>query len=180
MQIFTWNPFLLSLIVNTSLFFTSNQFMNSHFPNANWRNFVAIPHSLEKREILSRWKKISSNQLFSNFISKSIAFTKFLQKKCERDFLQFPHCALWNYRNSLSMKKISSNQLFSNFFSKSIAFTKYLGKKCERDFLQFPHCAECRVKNNSWNQFIVLFIWFFMFLAKILNSRKFYKNLKFD
>ena len=27
-------------------------------------------HSVEKREILSHWKKISSNQLFSNFISK--------------------------------------------------------------------------------------------------------------
>ena len=29
-------------------------------------------------------KKNSSNQLFSNFFSKTIAFTKFFQKKCER------------------------------------------------------------------------------------------------
>ena len=37
-------------------------------------------------------KKNSSNQLFSNFFSKTIAFTKFLRKKCGREFLQFPHC----------------------------------------------------------------------------------------
>ena len=39
---------------------------------------------------LTHWK-ISSNQLFSNFFicSKTIAFTKFLRKKCEREFLQF-------------------------------------------------------------------------------------------
>ena len=36
-------------------------------------------------------KKISSNQLLSDFFSKFIAFTKFLGKKCEREFLQFPH-----------------------------------------------------------------------------------------
>ena len=53
-------------------------------------------HSVEKREILSHWKKISSNQLFSNFFSKTIAFTKFLRKKCEREFLQFPHCGEHN------------------------------------------------------------------------------------
>ena len=31
-------------------------------------------------------KKNSSNQLFSDFFSKTIAFTKFLRKKCEREF----------------------------------------------------------------------------------------------
>ena len=31
-------------------------------------------------------KKSSSNQLFSNFFSKSIAFTKFLRKKRDREF----------------------------------------------------------------------------------------------
>ena len=36
-------------------------------------------------------KKNSSNHLFSNFYCKTNAFTKFLQKKCEREFLQFPH-----------------------------------------------------------------------------------------
>ena len=40
---------------------------------------------------LSHWKEISSNQLFSNFFifSKTIAFTTFLRKKCEREFLKF-------------------------------------------------------------------------------------------
>ena len=49
-----------------------------------WFFLFVQPHSVEKREILSHWKKISSNRLFSNFFSKSIAFTKFLRKKCER------------------------------------------------------------------------------------------------
>ena len=37
-------------------------------------------HSVEKREILSHRKNILWNQLFSNFSSKSIVFTKFLLK----------------------------------------------------------------------------------------------------
>ena len=44
---------------------------------------------MKKREILSHWKNISWNQLFSNFYSmyvKPVAFTKFLLKKCEREF----------------------------------------------------------------------------------------------
>ena len=41
-------------------------------------------------------KKNSSNQLFSNFYSKTIAFTEFLRKKCKREFLQFPHCGRAN------------------------------------------------------------------------------------
>ena len=72
-------------------------------------------------------KTISSNQLLSNFFCKTIAFTKFLQKKCEREFLQFPHCEcgktedlLWR---ALSQKKTSSNQIFSNFFH--VAFTNF-------------------------------------------------------
>ena len=44
------------------------------------------------RTYYERVEKISSNQLFSNFLSKTIGFTKFLRKKCEKEFLQFPHC----------------------------------------------------------------------------------------
>ena len=51
---------------------------------------------MEKREILSHWRKNSSNQLFGNFFSKCIAFTKFLLKKCKREFLQFPNCEFLN------------------------------------------------------------------------------------
>ena len=61
--------------------------------SSNWTSV----HSVEKREILSHWKKISSNQLFSNFFSKTIDFTKFLPKKYEREFLQFPHCGVVKY-----------------------------------------------------------------------------------
>ena len=48
------------------------------------RNFHSVgDHSVEKREILSRQRNISSNQLFS----KTVTFTKFLPKMRERDFL---------------------------------------------------------------------------------------------
>ena len=53
-------------------------------------------HSVEKQEILSHWKNISWNQLLSNFFSKTVVFTKFLSKKCEREFPQFPH--VWKLR----------------------------------------------------------------------------------
>ena len=42
--------------------------------------------SMEKREILSHQRKISSNQLFSNLFSKTVTFTKFLPKLREREF----------------------------------------------------------------------------------------------
>ena len=55
---------------------------------------ISILHSVEKREFLSHRKKISWNQLFSNFFSKTVGFTKFLSKKSEREFPQFPNCAV--------------------------------------------------------------------------------------
>ena len=48
----------------------------------------------------------SSNQLFGKFFSKTIAFTKFLLKKSEREFLQFPHCAVWNDKKFTLTEKI--------------------------------------------------------------------------
>ena len=51
-------------------------------------------HGVEKWKIYSHWKKISSNQLFSNFFSKTVTFTKFLPKMHESKFPEFPHCAL--------------------------------------------------------------------------------------
>ena len=52
---------------------------------------VNFPHTciVEKREILSHWKKNSSNQLFSDFFSKTIAFTKFLRKSVRENFCIF-------------------------------------------------------------------------------------------
>ena len=54
--------------------------------NFGEREFLVFPlHSVEKWKIWSHWKNISSNQLFSDlFISRTVAFTKFLLKKCER------------------------------------------------------------------------------------------------
>ena len=43
-------------------------------------------HSVEKWKIYCHWKKISSNQLFSNFFSKNVIFTKFLLKICGSKF----------------------------------------------------------------------------------------------
>ena len=83
-------------------FFPSNQFLVKLFSKTLiwwncWVNTVAWQRHtvyVEKREILSHWKFFSSNQLFNNFFSKTIAFKKFLWKKSEREFLQFPHCAI--------------------------------------------------------------------------------------
>ena len=67
-------------------------------------------------------KVFSSNQLFSNFFSKAIAFTKFLRKKCEREFLEFLHCAVLKLRNF-------SLTLFWQKFRESNGFTKEIPKK---------------------------------------------------
>ena len=47
---------------------------------------VCVWHSVEKQEILSHLKNISSDQLFSNLFSKTVIFTKFLPKMREREF----------------------------------------------------------------------------------------------
>ena len=51
-------------------------------------------HSVEKWKIYCHPKKISSNQLFSIFFGKNVTFTKFLLKKCDSKFPQFPHCGI--------------------------------------------------------------------------------------
>ena len=38
--------------------------------------------NVENQEILSHRKNISGNQLVSKFFSKTVTFTKFVQKKC--------------------------------------------------------------------------------------------------
>ena len=86
-----------------------------------WRNIslvrhsVEIAHSVEKWEILSHWRKISSNQLCSTFFSETIAFTKFLAKKCEREFVQFPHCVALGLSH---LKIITWNQFTMEVWSK--------------------------------------------------------------
>ena len=53
-------------------------------------------HSVIKWKIYSHWKNISSNHLFSNFFSKTVAFMKFLPKMCESKVLKLPHCETAN------------------------------------------------------------------------------------
>ena len=79
---------IILLLVKTSF---SQIFFSKKCESTVWKN--------EKFSLTE--KKISSNQLFSDFFSKTIAFTKFLRKKCEREFLQFPHCECVrvNFRN---------------------------------------------------------------------------------
>ena len=62
------------------------------------------------------WKNVkcseffSSNQLYSYFFSKNVAFTKYLGKKCEREFLQFSRI-LEKQEILCHRKNISWNQL---------------------------------------------------------------------
>ena len=48
--------------------------------------------SVEILKIYSHRKLFSSNQLFSNFFSKTVTYTKFLPKIRESELLYFPHC----------------------------------------------------------------------------------------
>ena len=90
--------------------------------------------SVEKREILSHWKKISSNHLFSNFFSKTIAFTKFLRKKCEREFLQFPHYAMFiDFTQKYSYLHVLYRvypylSIWFYFYSKLLSYNNYAYK----------------------------------------------------
>ena len=66
-------------------------------------------------------KKISLNQLFSNFI-----FTKFL-----------PKCVVWKKEKFCLAEKIfrEINYLVTSLFSKSVAFTKFFSKRCVREVM---------------------------------------------
>ena len=53
-----------------------------------------------KMENYSHWKNISWKQLFSNFFSKNVTFTK-----CDREFPQFPHCAPREKKNRIFLRE---------------------------------------------------------------------------
>ena len=116
---------------------SSNQLFSEKLLSRNFyqKGCTFTVHSVEKGEILSHLKNISSNQLFSNlFSSKTVTFTKFLPKKCEWGFLQFPHCAVRRNEIVSLTKKIfrQINSLIS--FHKTVTFTKFLLKMREREF----------------------------------------------
>ena len=91
-----------------SLFFGKNfvkvKFLQKKLLIVDLTNFFLVSHiALWKNEnslriSLSLKKSRQINSLVISF-SKTIAFTKFLRKKCEREFLQFPQlCTLWKLR----------------------------------------------------------------------------------
>ena len=81
---------------------------------------TVLPHSVEKREILSHQKNISSNQLFSNLFSKTVTFTKFLLKIRESKFFIFPQCVtVWKLRE-FSLTHFWQKFRESNSFAKEI------------------------------------------------------------
>ena len=98
-------------------------------------NFLIL-HILyvEKREILSHWQKIRQiNYLVISLNSKTIAFTKFLRKKSEREFLQFPHSAvvgkleLYSHLTEKIFRQI--NYLVISLISKPFVFTNFFAEK---------------------------------------------------
>ena len=50
------------------------------------KKILLFLHSVEKQKIYSHRKNFSSNQLFSNFFSKNVTFTKFLPEMSESKF----------------------------------------------------------------------------------------------
>ena len=76
-----------------------------------------MPSSVEISEILSYRKNITWNQLFSNLFSKTVAFTKFLSKKCEKISEISTLCSVPSHH--LIFAKISWNQqyLLNNKYS---------------------------------------------------------------
>ena len=161
--------YLVLFIVKTLLsrnFCQKCETKSQQFPNCG----------VEKWEILSHWKKISSNQLFSNFFSKTIVFTKFLRKKCEREFLQFPHCAMWN---SISLKKIRQINSYQ-ILSWKRYFHEIFAKKVWERICAISTLSICRFWICSMLSHFTLFMSDFALLeSSNLISRKIWVTEKF-
>ena len=84
---------------------------------------------------LKKKKDTLSNQLFSDFFSKDVTFTKFLPKKWEQEFPQFPHCVH-------QIHTLISSRFFCDFkIFREIVFTIVGGST-----RKFPW------KQNHWRQ----------------------------
>ena len=71
-------------------------------------------------------EKSPSNQLFSNFFSKTVTFTKFLLKEFESKFPEFLH-TVTHMHTVWKLQKFSLT-LFSQIFRESNGFTKEITK----------------------------------------------------
>ena len=70
-------------------------FFLKNFINSNWCTLQldTLRHSMGKTINCYPWKIISWNQIFFNFFSSTVVFTKFLSKNCESKYAWFPHFA---------------------------------------------------------------------------------------
>ena len=99
---------------------------------------ISTHHSVEKREILSHLKNISSNQLFSNKFSKTVTFTKFLPKMRERE-VPYYHAKFFRQINLQQVK---------------IDFTKFFATNCgSKISMFFTVLPTLSWKYLSWNWF---------------------------
>ena len=90
--------------------FTRPFSFSEHNDNKEFTNFFLVrvnfmwkllQHTVEKWKIYSHPKNISSNQLLSNFISKTVVLTKFLPKKRESKIPFFHSVHFWTNKNSV-------------------------------------------------------------------------------
>ena len=88
-------------------------------------------HGMEKREILSHWKKFRQiNHLVISLVKPLLS-----RNFCEKVWERISRSSTVEITEIYShWKNVLSNHLFSNFFSKSVTFTKFLPKMRESEF----------------------------------------------
>ena len=133
-----------------------------------WENISAIftPHSAIKLRIHSQQRNISSNQLFSYFFSKNVAFTKFLPKKLSVCTCGSKSLTVWKLRN-FTATIFSQKFRKSNFLLKNSTLNWFDEKNCmavnfsffHTVFLELPHCAHCVTEILSHNSFMTKISW---------------------
>ena len=124
-------------------------------------------------EYLVSLKKYSvKSKLFSNFIRKSVTFTKFSRKMCETKSQQ--HCLP---KHSVEKREIHchanffpSNQFIAKFFSKTLIWRNFCEKTMAVKFRNFHTVRDWGspfIYKITWNQCIsLLYILHLIFLKK--------------
>ena len=93
--------------------------------------------TVRENENLLSLKKISSNQLFGDFFSKTVTFTKYLPKMRESKFPYFPHCVVcwtvWKWlspffwqkfrESNISTKQITKWLIWRNIYTARVNFS---------------------------------------------------------